>query len=227
MPDHDVTVTGTFIPNNYTITYFVDGQIYKTYTVAYGSVITPEPAPTKEGYTFSGWTYIPSTMPASDVAVMGSFSINSYTLTYEVDGQVYKTYTVEYGVAITPEPEPVKEGYTFSGWNEIPEKMPAHDVTVTGTFTKIIIKCATPTITYVNGMLTFTCETEGAVCHSTITDTDIKSYSCNEVNLTVTYHISVYAAKDDYEDSEVATGTLCWIDQQPSTEGIVAEDAVT
>ena len=88
-------------------------------------------------------------------------------------------------------------------------------------------KCATPTISYANGKLTFTCETEGAICHSTITDTDIKSYTGNEVDLTVTYHISVYATKEKYEDSEVATGTLCWIDQQPSTEGIVNEDAVT
>ena len=227
MPAHDVTVTGYFIPNNYSLTYFVDGQVYKTYTVAYGSTITPEPAPTKEGYTFSGWTYIPPTMPATDVVVMGTFTINSYTLTYEVDGEVYKSYTVEYGAAITPEPEPTKEGYTFSGWSEIPTTMPDYDVTVTGTFTKIIIKCATPIISYANGKLTFSCETEGAICHSTITDTDIKSYTGNEVDLTVTYHISVYATKEKYEDSEVATGTLCWIDQQPSTEGIVAEDAVT
>ena len=227
MPNHDVTVTGSFTPNNYILTYIVDGEAYKTYTVAYGSTITPEPAPTKEGYSFSGWSYIPATMPATDVVVMGTFTISSYTLTYKVDGQVYKTYTVEYGAAITPEPEPTKEGYTFSGWSNIPATMPAHNVTVTGTFTKIIIKCATPTISYANGKLTFTCETEGAICHSTITDTDIKSYTGNEVDLTVTYYISVYATKDDFEDSEVATGTLCWIDQQPSTEGIVNEDAVT
>ncbi len=227
MPARNVTVTGTFTPINYTLTYKVDGQVYKTYTVAYGSTITPEPAPTKEGYSFSGWSGLPTTMPAHDVTVTGTFTINSYTLTYEVDGQVYKTYTVEYDAAIIPEPEPIKEGYTFSGWSEIPETMPAHNVTVTGTFTKIIIKCATPTISYANGKLTFTCETEGAICHSTITDTDIKSYSGNEVDLTVTYYISVYASKEDYEDSEVATGTLCWIDQQPSTEGIVNEDAVT
>ena len=227
MPAHDVTVTGYFIPNNYSLTYFVDGQVYKTYTVAYGSAITPEPAPTKEGYTFSGWTYIPPTMPASDVVVMGSFTINSYTLTYKVDGQVYKTYSVEYGAAITPEPEPTKEGYTFSGWSTIPATMPAHNVTVTGTFTKIIIKCATPTISYANGKLTFNCETEDVNFNYNITDTDIKSGVSNEVDLTVTYHISVYATKEDFEDSEVATGTLCWIDQQPSTEGIVNEDAVT
>ena len=88
-------------------------------------------------------------------------------------------------------------------------------------------KCATPTISYANGKLTFNCETEDVIFHSTITDTDITSYLTQEVELCVTYTISVYASKPGYEDSEVATGTLCWIDQQPNTEGIVAEDAVT
>ena len=230
MPDHDVTVTGSFVPNNYTLTYIVDGQVYQTYSVAYGSTITPEPAPTKVGYTFSGWSYIPTTMPATDVVVMGTFTINSYTLTYKVDGQVYKTYSVEYGSAITPEPEPIKEGYTFSGWSTIPATMPARNVTVTGTFTKDILgTCSTPTISYVNGELTFNSETEGVTFHYDIDieDNEIKSGSSDKVQLSVTYHISVYATKEDYYDSEVATGTLCWIDQQPSTEGIIAEDAVT
>ena len=68
---------------------------------------------------------------------------------------------------------------------------------------------------------------EIVIFHSTITDTDITSYLTQEVELSATYTISVYATKEDYEDSEVATGILCWIDQQPSTEGIIAEDAVT
>jgi hypothetical protein len=74
-------------------------------------------------------------MPDHDVTIAGTFAINNYNLTYMVDGEVYKTYNVEYGAKITPETEPTKEGYTFSGWSEIPESMPAHDVTVTGTFT--------------------------------------------------------------------------------------------
>ena len=135
MPAHDVTVTGTFSINKYKLTYTVDGEVYKTYNVVYGTAITPEPAPTKEGYFFSGWSEIPKTMPAHDVTVTGTFSINKYKLTYTVDGEVYKTYDIEYGAPITPEVEPTKEGYTFSGWSEIPATMPAHDVTVTGTFT--------------------------------------------------------------------------------------------
>ena len=87
-------------------------------------------------------------------------------------------------------------------------------------------KCAKPTISYAGGKLTFNCETEGAVCHSTITDTDIASYSSNEVQLGVTYNISVYATRDGYADSDVATATLCWIDAEPRTEGLDG-DAVT
>lgn len=92
---------------------------------------------TKEGYTFSGWGEIPATMPPRDVTITGSFAVNNYTLTYQVDGETYKSYHIEYGANITAEAEPTKEGYTFSGWSEVPATMPARDVTITGNFTFI------------------------------------------------------------------------------------------
>ena len=118
----------------YKVVYMVDGDMYNTQYVAYGDSIPVIDAPTKEGYTFSGWSEIPETMPAHDVTVNGTFSINSYDLIYIVDGEEYKRVTLEFGSEITPEEEPTKEGYTFSGWSEIPETMPAHDVEVTGSF---------------------------------------------------------------------------------------------
>ena len=72
---------------------------------------------------------------------------------------------------------------------------------------------ATPT-------LMFSSATGGATCQYTITDTDIKAGSGNEVQLTATYTISVYATKAGYDNSETATATLCWIDALPKTEGI-------
>ena len=81
-------------------------------------------------------------------------------------------------------------------------------------------KCEKPTISYENGKLTFSSATEGAVCQYSITDTDIKAGSGNEVQLGVAYTISVYAAKAGYDNSETATATLCWIDAAPKTEGI-------
>ncbi len=136
MPAQDVIITGTFTINKYIITYRVDGEVYKTFDVEYGVTITPIEEPTKEGYTFSGWSKIPETMPAQDVTINGTFTIKKYKLTYEVDGEIYMTYNVEYGAAITPEDTPTKEGYTFSGWSAIPETMPAHDVIITGSFSK-------------------------------------------------------------------------------------------
>ena len=87
-------------------------------------------------------------------------------------------------------------------------------------------KCAEPTISYSNGELTFNCETEGVTYHYNITDDDIESGVGKTVKLTVTYHITVYATKPNWEKSEVVHGTLCWIDQQPEMEGVTDEDAI-
>lgn len=129
----------------------VDGVEYKSYDVEYGATITPEEAPTKVGYTFSGWSDIPETMPANDVTITGKFSVNKYKLIYMVDGAEYKNYDVEYGTTITPEPVPTKDGYTFSGWSNIPETMPANDVVVIGSFSAIEIKEDTGEFTATSG----------------------------------------------------------------------------
>ncbi len=134
MPAKDVTVSGSFAVNSYKLTYVVDGEVYLEETVSYGSKIAAAPAPEKEGYTFSGWEGLPEVMPAKDVTVSGSFTVNSYKLTYVVDGEVYLEETVAYGSKIEAASAPEKEGYTFSGWEGLPEVMPAKDVTVTAVY---------------------------------------------------------------------------------------------
>ena len=206
---------------NYKLTYLVDGEVYNSYKLEEERKVPKESEPYKEGYTFSGWSKIPETMPACDVEVTGSFTINNYNLIYVVDGEVYKTVEVEYGSAITPEADPEKEGYAFRGWNGVPETMPAYDVWVYGYFDELSLgKCATPIISYSYGELKFYSETEDATCIYTISDNDIKTGSGNEVLLDVTYQISVYATKPGYDNSDVAIATLCWIEVEPWTEGI-------
>lgn len=134
MPGKDVNVNGSFNVNSYKITYLVDGEEYKSYNMKYGAIITPETEPQKEGFTFSGWSEIPESMPAKDITITGSFSINSYKLTYKVEGEEYRAFEVDYNEMITPEVEPIRKGMTFSGWEGLPEKMPAKDVEVTGFF---------------------------------------------------------------------------------------------
>lgn len=98
--------------------------------------------------------------------------------------------------------------------------MPAHDVIVTGTFIALA-KCATPSIRYENGQLFFTCDTEGAEFISEITDTDVAQYNSATISLTATYNISVYAKAPNHAVSDIAKATLCWIDAEPTKEGVI------
>ena len=69
-------------------------------------------------------------------------------------------------------------------------------------------QCAKPTISYKNGKLSFNCETEGATYQYSITSNDIKSGSSNEVQLSFTYFLSVYATKAGYQNSETTTAFI-------------------
>lgn len=135
IPVGGITYTALWETNTYKVIYLVDGNEYHVVEVKYGEAIPVEEAPVKEGHTFSGWSEIPTTMPAADITITGSFSINSYTLTYLVDETVYHSESLTYGTSITPLAPPAKDGYIFNGWSEIPETMPASDVTVIGSFT--------------------------------------------------------------------------------------------
>ncbi|RHC45103.1 doubled motif LPXTG anchor domain-containing protein [Hungatella hathewayi] len=138
MPAENVVIEGSFKVNEYTVTYFVDDKFYDSIeTYSYGSQVKLKEAPQKEGYTFSGWDHDDRfTMPAEDVVVKGSFNINSYKVTYEVDGTPYGMVEIyKYGDLVTLQKNPTKEGYTFSGWDHSNEfAMPARDVKIKGSF---------------------------------------------------------------------------------------------
>ena len=135
MPAHDVTVTGSYTVNTYTLTFKIGDDVISEMTVAYGSKIVEPTAPEKEGHTFAGWDEHPATMPASDLTISGSYTVNSYKLTYMIGESVISESDVEYGAPLTAIDAPTKEGHTFDGWSGLPETMPAHDVTVTGSYT--------------------------------------------------------------------------------------------
>ncbi len=118
----------------------------------------------------------------------------------------------KYDIPLIVPTEAINDYQATSPWNKFAELK-----TLSGDEPK---KCATPTISYHNGKLTFGCETEGVEYRSSITDTDINDYTTQEINLSVTYTIKVYAMKSGCQNSDVATGTLCWIDVDPRKEGI-------
>ena len=139
MPAKDIAINGTFTANKYTVTYIINGEVYKTQNVTFGTEIPTLEEPTKEGYTFSGWSDTPKTMPAKDITINGTFTANKYTVTYIIDGEVYKTQNVTFGTEIPTLEEPTKDGRQFSGWSKIPSTMPAKDITIEGKFQYTII----------------------------------------------------------------------------------------
>ena len=84
-------------------------------------------------------------------------------------------------------------------------------------------KCEKPTISYRNGKLTFSSGTEGATCVSSITDADMGTYTTNEVQLGVTYNISVYTVNGTEAGSSVSNGGQAQVNTnlQPGTVAIV------
>ena len=135
MTAENITIKALWTINSYKLTYKVDGEDYKQYDVEYNASITPEAAPEKEGYTFSGWSEIPTTMPANDVEVTGTFTVNQYKVTFIVDGKVVKEETLDFGTTITAPENPTKVGHTFTDWNPaVDTTVPSHDVTYTAQF---------------------------------------------------------------------------------------------
>ena len=134
VPAHDVTYNGSYIANKYKVTFVADGKVVSETEMEYGAPIVAPEAPVKEGHTFVGWGNLDKTVPAHDATYTAEYKVNSYKLTYEVDGVTYHSEEIAFGTAITPLAAPQKEGKTFSGWSEIPASMPAHDVKVIGSF---------------------------------------------------------------------------------------------
>ena len=118
----------------FAVIYMVDNELFATDSISVGEVIITIEEPTKEGYTFSGWSEVPETMPAEDLVVEGYFNVNYYAINYIVDNEPFATDSVAYGDNIILRDKPQKEDYKFSGWSEAPETMPAHDIEVYGNF---------------------------------------------------------------------------------------------
>ena len=121
--------------NKYTITFDTNGgSEIAPITQDYGTEITAPDNPTRKGYTFKGWDKeIPETMPAENITVKAQWEINQYTITFDTNGgSEIAPITQDYGTEITAPDNPTRKGYTFKGWDkEIPETMPAENITIT------------------------------------------------------------------------------------------------
>ncbi len=135
MPAENITVKAQWEINQYTIAFDANGgSEIAPITQDYGTEITAPDNPTRKGYTFKGWDKeIPKTMPAENITVKAQWEINQYTITFDTNGgSKVAPITQDYGTEITAPDNPTRKGYTFKGWDkEIPETMPAENITIT------------------------------------------------------------------------------------------------
>ena len=135
MPAENITLKAQWEINQYTITFDTNGgSEIAPITQDYGTEITAPDNPTRKGYTFKGWDKeIPKTMPAENITLKAQWEINQYTITFDTNGgSEIAPITQDYGTEITAPDNPTRKGYTFKGWDkEIPETMPAENITIT------------------------------------------------------------------------------------------------
>ena len=135
MPAENIKVKAQWKINQYTITFDTNGgSEIAPITQDYGTQISAPDNPTRKGYTFKGWDKeIPETMPAENITVKAQWEINQYTIAFDTNGgSEIAPITQDYGTEITAPDNPTRKGYTFKGWDkEIPETMPAENITIT------------------------------------------------------------------------------------------------
>ena len=88
-------------------------------------------------------------------------------------------------------------------------------------------KCATPVVTYAEGKLSFSCETEGAEFVTNVVAEDAKKYYDAEIELSATYNIEIFATKANCENSDTVNVALVWVENGDVNEdtGVISVPA--
>lgn len=166
----NISISATGAAQVYDITYKDQGNVdfsgshadgYPT-THTYGSSTTLKTA-SKTGYTFGGWytsydcstglvTSLGATAYTADITLYAKWTVNSHTLTWNLEGGTVTTVgtgaalnatgspsgSVNYGTTVTA-PVVTKAGYTFNAWSPtVVSPMPDEDKTYTATWTAIV-----------------------------------------------------------------------------------------
>ncbi|MGN1044521.1 MAG: leucine-rich repeat protein, partial [Candidatus Methanomethylophilaceae archaeon] len=162
--DVDSTAFTGCISLKYTVKFVSAGSVYAEVSGTPFTDVRAPADPVREGYTFEGWnTDIPPVMPMENVTITAVWSVNSYTVTFILDGEEYvNPILLDYGTVIQLPTEPSKATdrvytYEFSGWSGYTDGM-----TVSGdvVFNGSIIASARPVDTYTFWLIDSTGEDE-------------------------------------------------------------------
>ena len=140
---------------------------------------------------------------------------NVYCYTEKIpyaDDDIFKDSYIEYATLHVPS-SAISYYQTTEPWREF-----GMIKTLEGTVVETK-KCETPSISFVDGKLTFSCATEGVEYVSEVICSDVNKYYSNEINLAACYDITCYAKAEGFVNSDVATAKLYWLTSSGSLEG--------
>lgn len=115
----NLDVKPLFDDNKYSVQYFDEnGKLLKEEVVNYGENVEAPIAPTKEGYTFIGWSESSNNV-TNDLKIYPNYEIITFIVRfYDEVGLIIDEQIIEYGKSAKAPTSPTKEGYTFKGWDE-------------------------------------------------------------------------------------------------------------
>ena len=207
-------LTSIEIPNSVTS---IGGSAFSGCT-GLTSIEIPNSVTSIEAYAFEGCSGLTSVTIGTGVKNIGSKAFakcsnltDVYCLTTSVPSAESNAFNESYPEYMTLHvPEEAIESYrTTAPWSSFGTVVTLDGEDIIEPEVKI---CAMPTVSYSDCKLHFECETEGAEFVTEITSSDFNKFYNNDINLTATYNISVYATATGYENSDIVNATLCWIE---------------
>ncbi len=154
----DNKIEARFAPVSYTVRFVDwDDSELSVQTVSHGAIAIAPAAPSRVGYTFTGWNKDFNDVK-SDLTVKALYNDGNYRVSFiDWDDTVLKIDTVTHGaVAIAPA-APSRAGYTFTGWDKSFAEV-ISDLVVRAQYEKVTPSIEPPT--------------EGETVENSATDTD-------------------------------------------------------
>ena len=137
-PDNNTTVKALWNIKQTTISFDSQGgSTVASITGNYGATITAPADPTRENYTFAGWTGLPSTFPLNDITVTATWTLNQSTISFNSNGgTTVASVSGGIGTSVPTITDPTRDDYTFAGWlPTIPATFPATGFTAVAQWT--------------------------------------------------------------------------------------------